>query len=55
MAALSAPPDGGPSERTIAFLGERAKGGVGLIILGGTAVTRRSIDESPVKGIIRVR
>ncbi|MEV7976788.1 NADH:flavin oxidoreductase [Streptomyces sp. NPDC086519] len=53
MAALSARPDGRPSEQTIAFLRERAKGGVGLIILGGTTATRRAYAESRVKAILR--
>ncbi|MFD4510636.1 hypothetical protein [Streptomyces sp. NPDC058457] len=53
MAALSAHPDGRPSEQTIAFLSERAKGGVGLIILGGTVATRRAYDESRFKGVLR--
>ncbi|MEU1185387.1 NADH:flavin oxidoreductase [Streptomyces sp. NPDC005820] len=53
MAALSPRLDGHPSEQTIAFLSERAKGGVGLIILGGSAATRRSWGEKPVKTGIR--
>ncbi|MBO4253323.1 oxidoreductase [Streptomyces griseorubiginosus] len=53
MAAVSPRPDGRPSEQTIAFLCERAKGGVGLIILGGTTATRRAYEESPVKGTLR--
>ncbi|MFD5541751.1 hypothetical protein ACFWIJ_28970 [Streptomyces sp. NPDC127079] len=53
MAALSPRPDGRPSEQTIAFLCARAKGGVGLIILGGTTATRRAYEEAPVKGTLR--
>jgi 2,4-dienoyl-CoA reductase (NADPH2) len=53
MAALSSHPDGRPSEQTIAFLRERAQGGVGLIILGGTVATRRAYDETRFKGVIR--
>ena len=54
MAALQAHPDGRPSEQTIAFLRERAKGGVGLIILGGSTCTRRAYEQAPVKGVIRL-
>ncbi|MEU1343995.1 NADH:flavin oxidoreductase [Streptomyces sp. NPDC005827] len=53
MAALSARPDGRPTEQTIAFLSERAKGGVGLVILGGTVATRRAYEESRFKGVLR--
>ena len=42
MAVLAPEPDGRPSDQTIAFLSERAKGGVGMIILGGTTGTRRA-------------
>jgi 2,4-dienoyl-CoA reductase-like NADH-dependent reductase (Old Yellow Enzyme family) len=53
MAALEALPDGRPSEQTIAFFRERAKGGVGLIIQGASSATRRGYEESPVKGALR--
>ena len=53
MAALAPHDDGRPSEQTIAFLRERAKGGVGLIIMGGSAATARAFDEAPVKGVVR--
>jgi 2,4-dienoyl-CoA reductase-like NADH-dependent reductase (Old Yellow Enzyme family) len=53
MAALAAHPDGRPSEQTFAFLAERAKGGVGLIILGGTVATRRAYDETRFTGVLR--
>ncbi|HWI74342.1 MAG TPA: NADH:flavin oxidoreductase [Baekduia sp.] len=46
MAALEPEQDGRPSEQTLAFLAERAKGGVGLIILGGTVATTRAYRES---------
>jgi 2,4-dienoyl-CoA reductase-like NADH-dependent reductase (Old Yellow Enzyme family) len=54
MAVLATEADGRPSDQTIAFLSERAKGGVGLIILGGTTATRRAGEESPVKGVLRL-
>jgi 2,4-dienoyl-CoA reductase-like NADH-dependent reductase (Old Yellow Enzyme family) len=54
MAVLATEADGRPSAQTIAFLQERAKGGVGLIILGGTTSTRRAGGESPVKGVLRL-
>src|SRR4051794_8992890 len=54
MAVLATEADGRPSEQTIAFLRERAKGGVGLIILGGTTATRRATGEAPVKGVLRL-
>jgi 2,4-dienoyl-CoA reductase-like NADH-dependent reductase (Old Yellow Enzyme family) len=34
--------DGRPSDQTVAFFAARAKGGIGLIIAGGTAVIMRS-------------
>jgi 2,4-dienoyl-CoA reductase-like NADH-dependent reductase (Old Yellow Enzyme family) len=34
--------DGRPSDQTVAFFAARAKGGIGLIIVGGTAVIMRS-------------
>jgi 2,4-dienoyl-CoA reductase-like NADH-dependent reductase (Old Yellow Enzyme family) len=54
MAVLAPEADGRPSDQTIAFLCERARGGVGLIILGGTTATRRAGEESPVKGVLRL-
>ena len=54
MAVLAPHADGRPSGQTIAFLCERAKGGVGLIILGGSTATRRAFEESPVKGVVRM-
>jgi len=53
MAALTAHPDGRPTEQTIAFLCERAKGGVGLIIQGASTATRRAYEEVLVKGGLR--
>jgi len=54
MAVLAPLPDGRPSDQTIAFLCERAKGGVGMIILGGSVATRRAFEESPVDGVVRM-
>lgn len=54
MAVLAPNPDGRPSEQTIAFLQERARGGVGLIILGGSTGTARCFAESPFKGVLRL-
>ena len=54
MAVLAPLPDGRPSDQTIAFLCERAKGGVGMIILGGSVATRRGFEESPVDGVVRM-
>lgn len=42
MAAASPDKDGAPSEQTIAFFERRAKGGVGMIIAGGTVSTTRA-------------
>lgn len=53
MAALEAHADGRPSEQTIAFLCERAKGGVGLIIMGCGIPTRRAAQEVTFKGVVR--
>ncbi|MBX3099537.1 MAG: NADH:flavin oxidoreductase [Salinibacterium sp.] len=47
MAVLRPTEDGRPSEQTIAFLRRRAKGGVGLIFVGGSVATERAWNESP--------
>lgn len=47
MAALQPNLDGSPSQQSTAFLVERAKGGVGLIILGGTVASAAGADEAP--------
>lgn len=54
MAVLQPRKDGGPSEQTIAFLAERAKGGVGLIIVGGAAGSQRMYDEAPYHPLLRL-
>src|ERR1700704_1198431 len=53
MAALEAHADGRPSEQTIAFLCERAKGGVGCIIMGCETPTRRAAEEVTFPGVVR--
>jgi dimethylglycine catabolism A len=53
MAANAPRADGGPSEQTIAFFEARAKGGVGLIIVGGMVGSARAAAESPVKAVLR--
>jgi 2,4-dienoyl-CoA reductase (NADPH2) len=47
MAVLRPTQDGRPSEQTIAFLTRRAKGGVGLVIVGGSVACERAWNESP--------
>lgn len=47
MAVLQPTEDGRPSGQSIAFLKRRAKGGVGLIIAGGSVATERAWNESP--------
>ncbi|WP_406430202.1 NADH:flavin oxidoreductase [Streptomyces sp. NBC_01589] len=47
MAVLRPTEDGRPSEQTIAFLTRRARGGVGLIIVGGSVASERAWNESP--------
>ena len=54
MAVLAARADGRPSDQTLAFLCERARGGVGMIILGGSTATLRAYEESAVKGVVRM-
>jgi 2,4-dienoyl-CoA reductase-like NADH-dependent reductase (Old Yellow Enzyme family) len=47
MAVLRPTEDGRPSEQTIAFLARRAKGGVGLVIVGGSVASEQAWNESP--------
>ena len=47
MAVLRPTANGRPSEQTIAFLTRRAKGGVGLVIVGGSVASERAWNESP--------
>jgi 2,4-dienoyl-CoA reductase-like NADH-dependent reductase (Old Yellow Enzyme family) len=53
MAATSAAADGSPSAQTLAFFEARARGGVALIILGGSIATSRGYDESPFHPVLR--
>ncbi|MEZ5897166.1 MAG: NADH:flavin oxidoreductase [Parvularculaceae bacterium] len=54
MAAASPEKDGSPSAQTIAFFERRARGGVGMIIVGGTVSTKRAYEESPVASVLRM-
>ena len=53
MAVLRPTQDGRPSAQTIAFLTRRAKGGVGLIIVGGSVASERAWTESPFSPNLR--
>lgn len=53
MSVLRPTEDGRPSAQTIAFLARRAKGGVGLIIVGGSVATERAWRESPFSPNLR--
>lgn len=54
MAALEPQADGRPSAQTIAFLAARARGGVGMIIVGGAVGTKRGNDEAPFRPLLRL-
>ena len=54
MALNDAFPPGFPSEQTKAFYAARAKGGVGLIILGGTFSTKLGWDTNTFPGAYRM-
>ncbi|WP_422202293.1 NADH:flavin oxidoreductase [Aquabacterium sp.] len=53
MAVLRPMEDGRPSDQTIAFLKRRAKGGVGLIFVGGSVASERAWHESPFSPNLR--
>lgn len=53
MAVLQPTKDGSPSEQTIAFLTTRAKGGAGLLIVGGTVATESGYAEAPFQPLMR--
>lgn len=53
MAANGPTEDGRPSDQTVAFFEARARGGVGMIIVGGTISNQRSWDESRVRPVLR--
>lgn len=54
MAVCSPTAEGKPSDQTVAFFEARARGGVGLIIVGGSVVTKRALAESPFRPILRL-
>ena len=54
MAVEDGSPEGYPTEQTMAFNVARAKGGVGLIVLGGCVSTERAWKESPYGGGYRL-
>jgi 2,4-dienoyl-CoA reductase (NADPH2) len=54
VAALDPQADGRPSEQTTKFLAARARGGVGMVIVGNTIATKRGFDESPYKPLLRL-
>lgn len=54
MAVTAAEQDGSPSAQTIAMFEARARGGVGMIIVGGAFSTTRAFDESPFKPCLRM-
>lgn len=54
MAAAAPQQDGAPSEQTIAFFEARARGGVGMIIVGGLVATTRSYEEAPFRPLLRL-
>lgn len=54
MAVLAPLRDGHPSDQTRAFLAARARGGIGLIIAGGSVATGRALEESPFQPVLRM-
>lgn len=54
MAANAPQQDGAPSDQTIAFFEARARGGVGMIIVGGFVATTRSYEEAPFRPLLRM-
>lgn len=53
MAANAPNADGSPSEQTIAFFAARARGGIGMIIVGGIIAARRGFEEAPFRPLLR--
>lgn len=53
MAAAAPAESGAPSAQTIAFFEARARGGVGLIIMGGSVATTRGNDEAMLHPVLR--
>ena len=54
MAAAAPAASGAPSSQTIAFFEARARGGVGLIIMGGSIATQRGNDEAMLRPLLRL-
>ena len=54
MAVLQPTEEGHPSEQTKAFLVARAKGGAGLLIIGGSIATERGLEEAPFRPLLRM-
>ena len=54
MAVLQPRPDGMASEQTVAFLEARARGGVGMIVIGGCSATSRMWEETPYRPLLRL-
>lgn len=54
MAANAPTAEGTPSDQTVAFFEARARGGVGLIIVGGSVATTRAWEEKPVSAALRL-
>lgn len=53
MAVGDATPQGLPTAQTIAFFEARARGGVGMIVVGGNVITKRAVAEAPFKPLLR--
>lgn len=54
MAAAAPDQSGAPSDQTIAFFEARAKGGIGLIIMGGSIASTRGNDEAMLSPVLRL-
>jgi 2,4-dienoyl-CoA reductase (NADPH2) len=54
IAANSPAADGTPSDQTVAFFEARARGGVGMIIVGGGVATTRAWEECPFQPVLRL-
>lgn len=54
MAAHSSGPDGEPSDETLAFFEARARGGVGMIIVGGMASSPTDAVDMPKSAGLRI-
>ena len=54
MAVTAPDRNGAPTDQTVAFFEARARGGIGMIIVGGAIATSRSWDESPFRPVLRL-